>query len=354
MTKQTFFQRRWKLILNILTLLALAGLVLAVKEEIVGTLANIRHAQGWILLSMVPIQLVNYHAQTKLYQSLFSVVGNNLTYRFLYRTSLELNFVNHVFPSGGVTGISYFALRMRKGEELTGSKASLVQVMKLMLLFISFELILVFGLICLAVVGKISNMTMLVAASVSTLLFVGTLLFAYVVGSKHRITAFFSLLTRMLNRFVRTFIPSRPEVIKIDATKKVFDDFHDNYRVIRNNLSKLKKPFWYALLANITEILSIYVVYLAFGETVNIGAIILAYSVANFAGLVSVLPGGVGIYEALMTAVLATVGVPIGVSIPIIITYRLINTLIQVPPGYYYYHKAIKEGGMKKMQNAAR
>jgi uncharacterized protein (TIRG00374 family) len=80
-------------------------------------------------------------------------------------------------------------------------------------------------------------------------------------------------------------------------------------------------------------------VFLAFGETVNIGAVILAYGVANFAGLVSVLPGGVGIYEFLMTAVLATAGVPARVSIPVIVMYRVINTLIQLPPGYYLYQR---------------
>jgi uncharacterized membrane protein YbhN (UPF0104 family) len=47
---------------------------------------------------------------------------------------------------------------------------------------------------------------------------------------------------------------------------------------------------------------------------VNPGAIILAYAVANFAGLISILPAGVGIYEALMSAVLAATGIPAGVS----------------------------------------
>jgi uncharacterized membrane protein YbhN (UPF0104 family) len=70
--------------------------------------------------------------------------------------------------------------------------------------------------------------------------------------------------------------------------------------------------------------------------------VILAYAIANFAGLVSVLPGGVGIYEALMTAALATTGIPPAVSLPVTVTYRVINSLIQLPPGYYLYQKALK------------
>ena len=85
-----------------------------------------------------------------------------------------------------------------------------------------------------------------------------------------------------------------------------------------------------------------YVVYIAFGHLVNVGAVILAYAIANFAGLVSVLPGGIGVYEALMTAVLASTGVKPGISLPVTVMYRVVNTLIQIPPGYYLYQKTLR------------
>jgi uncharacterized protein (TIRG00374 family) len=85
-------------------------------------------------------------------------------------------------------------------------------------------------------------------------------------------------------------------------------------------------------------------VYVAFGHWVNLGAVILAYAVANFAGLISVLPGGVGVYEGLMTLVLAAGGVPPAISLPATVMYRVLNTLLQVPPGYYLYHKHLQQG----------
>jgi uncharacterized protein (TIRG00374 family) len=86
----------------------------------------------------------------------------------------------------------------------------------------------------------------------------------------------------------------------------------------------------------------VYVVYIAFGSYVNLGAVILAYAVANFAGLVSVLPGGVGVYEALMTAVLVAAGVPARLSLPVTVMYRVLNTLLQLPPGYVLYHRTLR------------
>jgi uncharacterized membrane protein YbhN (UPF0104 family) len=70
----------------------------------------------------------------------------------------------------------------------------------------------------------------------------------------------------------------------------------------------------------------------------------LAYGIANVAGLVSVLPGGIGIYEALMTAVLVSTGVPAAVSLPVTVMYRVANTLIQIPPGYYLYQQSLRRG----------
>ena len=91
-------------------------------------------------------------------------------------------------------------------------------------------------------------------------------------------------------------------------------------------------------MANFWEIMTIYVVYFAFGDLVNIGAVILAYGVANSAGFISVLPGGIGVYEILMTLTLGATGVSSKLSLPVTIMYRVINSLIQVPLGYFAYH----------------
>lgn len=344
MSKNGWLVQRWKLILNLVTLGALAILVYALRHQLGATIGNLGKVNGWALLLIIPVEALNYHAQAKLYQGLFGLVGNKLPYKFLYKTSLELNFVNHVFPSGGVTGISYFGLRMRDGEKLTAGKATLVQIIKLALTFLSFELLILFGLFCLAVMGRVSNLTILVAASLSTLLVVGTAAFVYIVGSKQRINAFFVSVTRLVNRLIQIVRPTHPETINIDRARRIFEDFHSNYEEIKSSYKQLRGPFGYALLANATEVLAVYVVYIAFGHLVNVGAVILAYAVANFAGLVSVLPGGVGVYEALMTAVLVSTGVPAGVSLPVTVMYRVVNTLIQIPPGYYLYQKSLRRG----------
>lgn len=340
--RSSFWSRNWKLVLNIATVVALVALVYLIRDQIVETFHNLHRVNLWILALMVPIQILNYHAQTKLYQGLFSVVGNKLKFWPVYRVALELNFVNHIFPSGGVSGISYFGVRLRRGD-ITGGKATLVQAMKLALVFISFEILLIVGLLFMAGEGRINNLVILAASSISTLMVAGTLAFVYIIRSDRRIKATFTALTAFVNTLIRAVFPRKQEVFNIARVERVVEEFHRNYKVIERNWKRLQEPFWWALLVNATEVASVYVVYIAFGEIVNLGAVILAYAVANFAGLVSVLPAGVGIYEALMTGVLAAAGVPAALSLPVTVMYRVINTIIQVPPGYYLYHRTLRD-----------
>ncbi|HEV2403281.1 MAG TPA: lysylphosphatidylglycerol synthase transmembrane domain-containing protein [Candidatus Saccharimonadales bacterium] len=340
MGNSSFIQRRWKLLLNLVTIVALIILVYAVRHQLDVTIRNFSKVDILILLLIIPIEWVNYHAQAKLYQGLFTLVGSSLDYRFLFRAALELNFVNNIFPSGGVSGISYFGVRMRN-KQLTGGRATLVHIMKLVLFFVSFELILIVGLLCLVLAGHISNFVVLIAASLSTILVIGTFAFVMIIGHERRIQATFAFLTRVLNRLVRLVLPRYPEAINIVRARTTVEELHRNYKMIESRYRDLKVPFVWALVANTSEIGAVYLVYIAFGHWVNPGAVILAYGIANFAGLVSVLPGGVGIYEALMTAVLAATGVRAALSLPVTIMYRVVNMLVQLPPGYVFYHRTL-------------
>lgn len=343
MVKRQLLKKQWKLILNIATIVILGFVIYFSRHQIYDTLKKLTHINAYALLLLIPVELLNYHAQTKLYQKLFKVVGNELPYKKLYRISLELNFVNHVFPSGGVTGISYFGLRLRDGKILSGGRATFVQVMKLGLTLVSFEILIVFGIIALAIGGHVNDISILVAATLSTLLLCLTIVFGYIVGSRSRINSFFVFFTKITNRIIQLFRRSNPETINIAHAKRVFNDFHDSYQSLKDNVGLLKAPFFYALLANITEVLAVYVVYIAFDKFVNIGGVILAYGVANFAGLVSVLPGGIGVYEAIMTVILASVGIPAKLSLPVTIMYRVLNTLLQIPPGYVLYQLSVNK-----------
>lgn len=339
-------QKRWKVILNTVTLLALLLLVYLVRHDIIETLAKIDDISWWVLLLMIPAQALNFYAYTLMYDDLLKFLGTKIKMSKLYRITLELNFVNHVFPSGGVSGFSYFSLRLRPLGVTTG-KSTLIQLMRFVLVFVSFQVLLALGVLALAFSGAVNNFVLLIAGSIATLLIAGTLLLAYVIGSKQRINMFFTAMTRLVNKIVSVIRPKNTEAINIERAQKAFNELHENYLLIRKDFSVLRKPLLHSFVANLTEVITLYAVFVAFGFWVNPGAVILAYAVANFAGLISVLPGGVGVYEVLMTAVLTSAGIPAGISFPVVVMYRVLTMLLQLIPGYILYHKAVQDNDIK-------
>lgn len=336
----TFWKRHWKDVLNAISIVALLAVIIALHSQLASTFHNLAHVHAYVLLLIIPIEFWNYDAQTRQYRGLFRVVGNELGYWRLFKITLEINFINNVFPSGGVSGISYFGARMRD-DKITAGKATLVQLFKLLLLYLAFEVLLIVGLFFLAIGGHVNSFVILVATAISTLLAVGTVAFVLIVGSRSRINTTFRAITKSLNWLIHLVRPQSKAAINIDSVRNIVDELHDNYRLIKSNYKKLRAPFFQAMIANFTEVLAVYVVYIAFGHYVNFGAIILAYAVANLAGVISVLPGGIGVFEFLMTSVLVISGVPLSLSLPVTIMYRVLNTILQMPPGYYFYSRSL-------------
>lgn len=339
--------QKWRRIITIITLAALAALVYFSWGQVTDTFTRLFEINAVILLSIVFFQFLNHHSYAKIYQSLFDIVGKKLKYWPMYKVSLEVNFVNNVFPTAGLTGFSYFGLRMQEFA-ISAGKATLIHTMRFVGVFLSFQVLIFAGLIFLAIEGRVSNFTILIASSLATLIVVGTVFVTYIVGSRQRIDTFFTWATKALNRIIQVVRPKHPETISVASSRKMFLELHEDYKIMKNNYTKLGPWFNYSLFANLAEIASIYVIYLAFGSVVNPGAIIIAYVIASFAGIISVLPGGVGIYEGLMVAVLATAGVPPGVSIPATVMYRVLTSAIQLPPGYFFYQRAIDSTSWEK------
>ncbi len=316
----------------------MAILVYLVRGQVGETISNLGQVNIWVLALMIPLQVLNYDAYTRMYIDVFRVLGERISYKDMFKVQLELNFVNHIFPSGGVSGFSYFGVRMRD-HKIPAGKSTLLQFLRFILIFISFQALLFVGVLALAAAGRVNNFVILLSSSLVTLLIVATFGLAFVVGSKVRINAFSIATTRLINRFLRIFRPNHPETINIERVRGMFTDMHENYLLLKNDFGQLKLPLYQAFVANVTEVLTLYAVYVAFGRWVNPGSVILAYAVANFAGLISFLPGGVGVFEPLMAAVLTATGVPVGLSVTVTVMYRVLSMAIQLIPGYFVYYK---------------
>ena len=100
--------RTW---LSIITLALLAVVVIAAWGDIREAFGYLGKVNLWILALIIPVQFVSYFATGEMVFSYLRAKGNirDLNVFKVTRMSLELNFVNHVFPSGGAAGTAYFS-----------------------------------------------------------------------------------------------------------------------------------------------------------------------------------------------------------------------------------------------------
>jgi uncharacterized protein (TIRG00374 family) len=115
--------------------------------------------------------------------------------------------------------------------------------------------------------------------------------------------------------------------------------------LIRGNMSCLRQVLVWSILAALAELLLLYLAFVAHGEWVNPGTIIIAFVIASVAGLFAILPGGLGIYEPLMTAVLISGGVPPALALSATLVYRVITLLLSLVTGYVLYQRTIHRHG---------
>jgi len=259
----------------------------------------------------------------------------------MYKVTLELNFVNHVFPSGGVSGFSYLSLRL-KPLGVPIYRSTLAQILRFALTFLSFIIILVVGMIALSLGKNTSPFVVLVSSTIIFATITGSAIGVFIISKPRRIKAFVSWLPKFLN-YISRFIRRNKDIVDMRKVESTLEDLHKDYMLLSKDTGLIKRLLSWALIVNITEVLTIYFVYIAFGTWINPGALIIAYAVANFAGLIAVLPGGVGIYEGLMTAVLASAGVNKALALSATVIYRILTMAVFLPIGYYFYSKAISQ-----------
>lgn len=343
--------KKFRLFLTIFTFAALGFLIYGVRHQIGQTLDNLGKVNTLALLLIIPFQVLNYHCYTQLYRRMFRILDVKLPYFTMYKVALEINFVNNIFPSGGLSTFSYFGSRMRQ-YNIPATKSTLIQLMRFVVVFISFQALLFGGLFLLALNGKANNIMMLITGSIATTLLFLTLTAAFVLGNERRLHRVMISLSKLANRTISVFRPNKPEAINLEHVKEIFSQLHENYRVLLKNYKFLKAPLIYGLFANLTEVLTIYTVYIAFDAWVNPGAVVIGYAIANFAGLIAFhLPGGVGVYEGLMTGVMAAAGVPAGITLPATVMYRILAQSLQLPIGGYFYNRFIRSKNSNKTVN---
>ena len=342
----------WKTRLNLITLVLIAVVLILARHELVKAWYLMGNVNLLILLLLIPIQFASYYASTEIFFTYLRARGQLRRTNILQATamSLELNFVNHVFPTGGVSGVSYMVWRLGKLGVAAG-QSMMAQIMRYIVQMGTFMTLMVFALIWATIENRAANWVVVATTiGITTLVFL-VIFGSYLVGSESRMRNFARWLTRKLNYLVKKITFGRKaELLGLARVEKLFSDFHSDFMALKSDKKLLLKPIIWSFSFNILEIMLFMVSFWALGEWVNPAVLLIAYGAATLIGVFMLTPGGAGAYEAVMIGVLTASGVAAGVAFAGIILMRAILIIGTLASGFIVYQHALHKYGRPNLK----
>lgn len=339
--------RAW---LSLVTILLLVAILFLSRDEIAHAWQLLGKVDLWILSLIIPVQFLAYYAGGEMIFSYIRSKGQmKKTSRFtLARIALEGNFVNHVLPSGGVSGVSYLTWRLKQ-LGVSAGRATMAQVVRHTMAFVAFSSLLLVALFAVTIDGELNRWIILTSASLFG--FITTIIVAliFVLSSKRRIDKFAGWAYRTTNAVVRQVTFGRKQkVVMRETIDKFLDDMHDDFMELRQDKKLLVTPFLWGLVFTICDAGLFMIAFWSLGEVFNPAPILIAYGVASVAGFIILTPGGTGAYETIMVTFLAFAGIAGNVAIAGILLARVCILIGTILFGYIFYQMALNKYGKKR------
>lgn len=338
--------RAW---ISVATLVLIVIILFFSRRELQHAWHLLSEIDWWILMTLVPVVMIGYLASGEMIFSYLRQMGTikKVSIWTQMRISLELNFVNHILPSGGVSGVSYMNWRLGKFGVPTG-KATMAQAVRYVSGFASMVTLLMVAVFWVTVDGTVNRWIILMSSTLVSLMIIVVLLGIYVFSSVTRMHRVVGSVARFLNRVIKRVTFGRiPHAIVASIVVELLDDMHSDYLAIMRDKRLLIRPYLWGLFFTATEIAIFWIVFWGLNTIVNPAPILIAYGLASLAGFIVVTPGGAGAYEAIMVLVLAIAGMPKGEAIAGIVLTRVIILLVTIVVGWALYQQVVMRHGKR-------
>ncbi|HTK39564.1 MAG TPA: lysylphosphatidylglycerol synthase transmembrane domain-containing protein [Patescibacteria group bacterium] len=336
--------RTW---LSVVTAVLILILLILSRHELAAAWKLMSQVNLWILALILPLIALNYFSTGEMIYSYLRSKGRiaDVSKFTLMRMSLEVNFVNHVLPSGGASGVSYMSWRLGKFGVPAG-RATMAQAVRFVAGFGAFTALLIVAVLFVTIDAGVNRVIILLSSALVTSMLAITVAGIYFLSDIRRVRKISTPLSDVINMTVRKLtFGKRQTVIHETKVLTFLEEMHDDFLELKRDKRVLIKPFLWAIAFTASDIGMYFVTFWALGTIVNPAPILIAYGAATIAGFAVVTPGGSGAYEALMVTILAVAGLNQGEAIAGVVLARVIILLTILIFGYIFYQNALAKQG---------
>lgn len=330
-------------VLMVLTVVLVGWVVYQNWSDIVETLHDIRDANGFVLMLLIPEQLFMYFACGQIFFSYLRHKKNVRRFENgeILRISTELNFVNHAIPAGGVGGLAFLTYRLMPHGVTAGQASFLYLFRYAVTTVVNYGQALV-AIGVMLTLGMIPSEAMWIIP-VSLLMNMGVFFFLwfviFVASSSNRIEVFSKVVTRVTNGVMRVLtFGHRKQMMEAKKISDYFQDIHQSVVIAKENKRYLKESMIWGLVYSLCEVGTYYIVALSLGRWDLLPYIMVGEAIGSvFDGIVPY-----GLYELGMAGVMIALGVDFSTATIVTVMTRVITLLFTIASGSYPYYEAIR------------
>jgi uncharacterized membrane protein YbhN (UPF0104 family) len=298
-----------------LLLLGLAvHLILPQMTTLSHSLEVIRGMALWAVALAVVAQALSYIGSGLLLRAIVAVVGQRLS---VVRSTLITMAASSIgLVAGGMVGNAAATYRWTHASGVSREGAVLAGWLPPLFNNGALVVIGIFGLLHLLIVHELS--TLQAIGFGLTLLVLGLIVGVVLWGVHHR-----SQLTALAVRAASRWAELRRRPYDSATTEAATGRWFSAWDTLR--AGGWHGPALGATLNVAFDMLTLYFLFVAAGHAVSPGVLLAGYGLPLLLGKVTFLPGGVGIVEGTMAALYNGLGVPDGVTVVVILTYRVLS-----------------------------
>jgi len=286
---------------------------------------------GLILAALVS-QAAYFVVFTASYQAAFATMDIETRTRDLIPVTLGSLFVNMVVPAGIAGGTALFAQELaKKGKSAARTTTSVL--LQLIADFTAFTLILIPGLIYLNFEHDLKPYEM-VAAIILLLMTVGLsgilLLGIWRPAWIHRV---FDWVQRVVEGFFKRIRRNSP--LAEGWAKENAREFNQASLAAAEHPARLIRTLGVALLAHLLDIVTLYILFRAFNQSIELGTLIAGYAMGILFWIVSFTPQGIGVVEGVMALTFSSLGISGAAATTVVLAFRGLTFWIPMLLGFF-------------------
>jgi len=263
------------------------------------------------------------------------------------RVSLELNFVNHAVPAGGLGGLGYITWRL-KPFGATAGQSSFMYVLRYIITICANQLQTIVAIVALLLFGTVPTAGAWVIGF-TALLSIGIIavivIIVAIASSKKRIDWFAKTGTNLINWLVaKVTFGRKKDVLKRETVDKYLGDAHGDLMTARSHKEMLIRPILWGIVYSFLEIATYWIVAASLGHPEILPQIMIGEAIGSVMG--AIVP--YGLYELGMVGIMASLGVDAGLAALVVLMTRVIVLASTIISGYGFYQHSISKIGRKE------